>query len=786
MKICLYRSSKDNSPINADIPWEKLKALLLEFEEREDKDGKAWSPVEIEEGETRGNKHVLSISCAVFDLDHLSQTQALDLNLRGTEYVLHSTFSYSCDDLSLRLILPLEKPFEKGNLSTAQYQAAWEGYRKVIVDRFKIPADPSCKDLSRLYFLPTSRPDRERVAEFDTGTRIALSATGGVDSGGVSPQPNQQKEVQQAERKEAPTSNGGESSQSALVDLDAVRKTLNSKVILKAALAGKPFAKAGERDTTLNKIASTVAWTLPELPVEAFLEVIAKSLIAVALEGEAGTDEGSPNHWIALAKAKFERAKETYKEKKEEEAAQLLELNKVFGEGVPIELAPDNEDWKNLLVYKKEDGEDTKTLQNSAGNAFLILKFSNEWRGAFRFNLVTRTIEITRGPVRKDTDPDVLPVVVRDWFEIHAPLAYRMNLRCDDVAQRIMTAALDNAYDPVKEYLDSLRWDGVKRLDNAPFTYFNALKEDEEGNDIEKHVQTVWRRWMVGAVARAYDPGCKMDTVLILESVQGQRKSTALSVLGEPWFTDAKFTIGDKDGSMIIGRAWICELAEMDNAKTTEPATHRAFFSRRTDTFRAPYGRSVRDWPRRCVFVGSINPDGSGYLADLTGNRRYWPIAVGLANTRSLSQDRNHLWAEAVAIYKAASVCEQCAEDEDRRCFEHRWWLNRDEEAVAEQQAELRTETDDSQNMIEVWWRKTPIAMRPHRITTSDLAVKLGYNLGQARSVQTRLGHALKKLGFIKRRMSGSGPGQRVYVPSQRFLDMPDTSGKTLAEVARA
>jgi predicted P-loop ATPase len=189
-------------------------------------------------------------------------------------------------------------------------------------------------------------------------------------------------------------------------------------------------------------------------------------------------------------------------------------------------------------------------------------------------------------------------------------------------------------------------------------------------------------------VARILSPGVKADTCLILEGPQGIKKSTALRVLGEPWFTDQIPELGSKDAAIQIHGVWIVEIAELESMARTEVGRVKAFMSCQSDRFRPPYAARPIDSPRQCVFAGSVNH--ADYLRDDTGNRRFWPVECKAAviDIDGLAATKDQLWAEAVYLHFEGKA----------------WWLDTVEltkEAEAEQSA--RYEGDPWDELILKW-----------------------------------------------------------------------------------
>jgi hypothetical protein len=256
----------------------------------------------------------------------------------------------------------------------------------------------------------------------------------------------------------------------------------------------------------------------------------------------------------------------------------------------------------------------------------------------------------------------------QDAFDVTVWLARERKTKCDEgLAGRCLWRASKNRpVDSLRDYVRGTRWDSVKRLDTWLSVYLDA--EDDA------YTALVGRKWMIQAVARALNPGCKADNVLVLEGKQGVQKSTALSVLGGcgRFFTDQlPDNLGDKDASLAMNGTWIVEMSDLQSLSKTRVTTMKAFITRQVDRFRPPYGKNLIDTPRRSVLAGTTNE--KGYLVDETGNRRFWPVACGdeeegspaiAQRLQALRADVDQLWAEAVVAYDAGEP----------------WWLTTTEE----------------------------------------------------------------------------------------------------------
>jgi len=194
----------------------------------------------------------------------------------------------------------------------------------------------------------------------------------------------------------------------------------------------------------------------------------------------------------------------------------------------------------------------------------------------------------------------------------------------------------------VRDYLTGLEWDGVRRLDSMLIDYLGAADT--------VYTRAVARKAFTAAVARAMAPGAKYDYMPILAGPQGIGKSTLLRLMGKRWYSDSLATFEGKDAAEMVQGTWINELGELNGLSRSETNAVKNFLSRTEDIYREPYGRRTGTYPRRCVFFGTTND--AEFLKDKTGNRRFWPVDVGLrAPTKSvfrdLPDDVDQLWAEA-------------------------------------------------------------------------------------------------------------------------------------------
>lgn len=210
----------------------------------------------------------------------------------------------------------------------------------------------------------------------------------------------------------------------------------------------------------------------------------------------------------------------------------------------------------------------------------------------------------------------------------------------------LLIVSSQNKINDVKEYLKSLKWDGEKRLDTLLSEYLGA--EDNA------YTRAVMRKSLCAAVARAVQGGVKYDNMPIFTGPQGIGKSTFLSILGREWFSDSLTSFEGKEAAELIQGTWINEVGELTAMTKQETNAVKQFLSKTDDIYRAAYGRRTNKYPRRCVFFGTSNEE--EFLKDMTGNRRFWPVDVGVHPARKsvwqeLPQEVDQIWAEAYTYW---------------------------------------------------------------------------------------------------------------------------------------
>ena len=355
-------------------------------------------------------------------------------------------------------------------------------------------------------------------------------------------------------------------------------------------------------------------------------------------------------------------------------------------------------------------------------NGIIALRRAPEWQAVLAYDEFALSIIAQKPPPWLKTDNDWTPqrwtdrddALTTNWLQ-HQGIGVPVTV----AATAVETVARDASFHPVRDYLTSLQWDGNERIPQFAAAYLGA--------EATPYHDAVSRCTFIAAVARVMQPGCKADYVPILEGAQDKGKSTAIESLFAPWFSDDLAELGTKDAAMQVRIAWGIEIAELASMTRGEIERVKAFITRKVDRFRPSYGRRVIEVPRQSVFVGSTNAD--AYLKDETGNRRFWPIRCGTIDLKAIERDRDQLWAEAVAQFKAG----------------HPWWFTKAEEILQarEQQAD-RYQDDPWQEAV------TSYAEGRSSVAVSEILsnVLLLDRSKWTQAEQNRIARCLRKLGW--------------------------------------
>ncbi len=769
--------------------------------------GPGFSPVALRKPH-RQDVNVESVSMLVFDIDKVTRAEleAVCDRLEGLESLIvssHSHLSKGPDHCCVRIILPLERA-----LAPDQWRHVHREVRKRYGLEWMRPggvklsgADQTAvNDPSRFYFLPNAPIGIETIVGHESGIVLDLNELLQSHTPEAPRPPQPPSFPRPPNPQAAPVSTDMEALRQLLREYRPQWRNEEGTVIPKKELArriatGEALTRpeeTGERDKACLRIGKILAHCLPpETSVEALLELVRPSVMLLPIRDDDGPKDSLDERFAKIEKSwraglVSRAAKKAELDAKRAEDAKLSEgfkqrfkfkapepepksTTKKSKKKVKDDEKPEGfyDGWETQLRMKKnKDGSDGTALQNIDSNAETILSYDPIWRGIIRYDEVTKEVGSLGTPLEThEEDPAQLTVGVKYWLQRE----YGLDLGTGDVQAAILHVAKRYKYNPLEEYLTGLEWEGDELADIWLEKYCGV-----ESNALNKRIS---RRWLISAVARALDPGCKVDTMLIFEGGQGIKKSTMLKVMGGEWFCDSKINIDHNDAKMIAGVNWIIEMPELAALHSSETESQKAFLSSATDKFRPPYGRVIEKFKRRCVFVGSTNDE--RYMNDPTGNRRYWATRCGKFDIRGVKRDRDQIWAHAVAIYQAGFTCQRCLEEEER-CPEHRWWFDEAENQELEEANNQRLKSEYAGAIVHHLLKlakpsaEKKLSERHESYTMYEIAAMLGITTERVVSQQVAIGRALKALGFEKTRPKIGGQWQpwRHVVPKE-LMDAP-------------
>jgi predicted P-loop ATPase len=522
-------------------------------------------------------------------------------------------------------------------------------------------------------------------------------------------------------------------------------RSAKSYELAQRVLKGQPLAEYGEHDVTLTRLAGILAQVCADIgaPFDAGVLVSRRSL-----EG-MGWGEGW-EHLVKELRKKFDRALEQRRQKDDAERA----VNE-FWEAELATYTPANEDdkleeataqtWKEHLIKKKNADGETIGIKDTERNAELIFQFDPDWAGKLRFNLMTKEMEWGtpgKGPLGKESSKNTWGIATVTWLQ---GSKYKISLKQHVLEALLMRTARRNEYDPVQEALRALpKWDGVPR---PLLSYMNSDTERPE------LTSKMLRKFLIGAVARAMQPGCEMQNILILEAEYGAGKSSLAKILSSivpNSYAEVSVDPHNKDSMALASRYWIVELGEMAGTKKADRESMKLFISKRVDSYRPPYGRHLEDFPRRSVFIGSTNDD--QYLAE--ANRREWCVRSGPIDKEKLRRDVEQIWAEALQAYEAGE----------------QWHLDKPDERAAMEVAREAQQVDMRGEAIKAWFAALKPADRPPHVSLMDVATTILRTEVSASALQhaNGLSFVLKTIGFVRRKVRhGKQTTWRWVTPAQ-------------------
>jgi putative DNA primase/helicase len=421
---------------------------------------------------------------------------------------------------------------------------------------------------------------------------------------------------------------------------------------------------------------------------------------------------------------------------------------------IPINAVP-KPSWLERLQRSKA-GFPLPTL----ANALIIMANDPKFDGMLAHNTFTdRRMLMRPAPPPQDGDFEMPGPYPRPWRDEDVSLiqAYMQRVWADKfhrstIADAIQVASMEHRFHPITDWLDTLVWDGHKRIDNWLINVFDVETESEYEKEKKAKIlyhQMVGSRFLIAAVRRVRRPGCKFDSMLILEGPQRIGKSTAvLTLFGQQWFSDSvPPDLKNRDAAIALHGLWCLEFAEIEHLVRMEIETIKAFLSRAVDHYRPVHGRDFVDVPRQAVLVGTTNSD--DYLRDPTGNSRMWPVRCRSADIAWLTINRDQLWAEACS----------------REASGQEIWLD-DVSAQTEAASATAARMSD-----EVWepailkWLTNPETNMAEPITAARvLELALGMSKDKmTKAASMRVGSVLRANGWVRHVTKTEGVSMRVW-----------------------
>jgi predicted P-loop ATPase len=388
-------------------------------------------------------------------------------------------------------------------------------------------------------------------------------------------------------------------------------------------------------------------------------------------------------------------------------------------------------DWDSLGLAKSHQGLPFPTLANASS---IILRHPHVngkiWLDTFQHK-VWHTM---KGTKREWSDQDTreLTIFVQQSMRLSKFNSGLMH-------EAVLHAATVNAKNSLHDYLNALVWDGQPRLEN----WLTDITSAENTH----YLQCLGRNWLISMVARAFQPGCQVDHMPVLEGTMGRGKTSLLAMLGGEWYETVNTAIGDRAFLEAIQGCWLVEIPDMAGFRQRDYSVILSTITTRRDRFRESYGRLAQDHPRGCVFAATSETD--DYLISLLGKRRFWPIRCTHIDLDALAQQRDHLFAEAVHHYRKGYTWHEMPDDETQA------------EQAARHEPDLWREATlrFAENLIEENKRHGT-----HRLLTSADILQFGLEMPlykQTQKEKNRIATILRDAHFIQQTIRG----QRAWFP---------------------
>ena len=588
----------------------------------------------------RKAENLANRSLITLDLDSVNiSTEELWDNivmLNDFEIVMYSTHSHSPNSPRLRLIIPLDR-----NVLPDEYQAI---SRKLADDIGIDMFDDTTYEPIRLMYWPSTSADGEFIFKRQEGLwldpdTILDSYLDWKDSSFWPVSSRQGIRIQsEIKKQEDPLEKKGViGAFCRSYSIDEVIETFLSDVYTPAKMAGRYTYTEGSTVGGLVVYEDKFAYSHHGTDPISGMLCNAFDLVRIHkyryLDEHAGQDTPAnkmPSYLKMLDTAsENDRVKEELGREKMQEVLDDFEFDEV------------DTAWLKKLDYDRKG-----ILKNTIDNAVIILDNDPRVAGKMIYNEFSNRAIITGKLPWTDH-------INRDWNDdddagVRYFLEHKYGLSgAGKIADAVSVIFQRHRIHPVRDYLNSLTWDGKERLETLLIDYLGA--EDSH------YTKAVTRTHLVAGVARIMRPGIKYDTMLVLTGPQGIGKSTLIHTLGREWFSDSLSTVSGKEAYEQLQGVWLIEMGELTATKKAEIEATKLFLSKSEDVYRAAYGRRTNRYKRQCIFFGTSND--REFLRDKTGDRRSWPVDCYVQLPMKdiftdLPDEVDQIWAEAVTLYK--------------------------------------------------------------------------------------------------------------------------------------
>lgn len=609
-------------------------------------------------GGVRKTANVLYRTLATLDIDYGTPDVWEDFSLAyGFAAMLYSTHKHTPEKPRFRLVFPLSR-----QVSPTEYEPLCRQIASVIgIELFDI----TTYQLPRLFYWPSTSRNGEYVFRYQDGPACDVDEILSVyrDIGDASQWPVSSREGEAVahELRKA----GDPLEKPGLIGAfcraytieDAI-ETFLEDAYEKTATEGRYTYRKGSVAGGLVCYEGKFAYSHHETDPASMQLCNAYDLVRIHLFGSY--DEGSRVTDISRLPSSQKMAEFAAADTevrlllgKERKASALSDFEGITED--PGETEEPDDSWLKELEYDKKG-----VAKSSLRNIIHILENDPKLKGHIWHDLFSG-FDLVKGGLPWDAKAtqwgNMDDANLRTYLDLNYGITGKDKIK--DAKDTVLTRRKAH---PIREYLESLQWDGLPRLERLVIDYIGA--KDTPLN------RAMTRKHFAAAVARVMRPGCKYDYCLILAGPEGIGKSTLFSVMGGDWFNDSLITTEGKSGMEQLRMGWIIELAELSSVKRSDVEQVKNYISRTDDIYRAAYGSVVEKHPRQCVFCGTTNEE--FFLKGSTGNRRFWVIPVNPElrkfqdGLEAIKADRDQLWAEAVQLWRDGEplYLEEAFEDE--------------------------------------------------------------------------------------------------------------------------